>query len=282
MNLQQLYHSVLFEPWLLSPMALEALRVAIADAIKNQAGDPPTRGKTAFGEDIESIQIANGLAVVPIKGIMARNPGRFGEAFGMVDMGKIASELDYAAESSRVLSVLLDFDTPGGSATGTPELAAKIASLREQKDVYSFVGGQCCSAGIYVASQSGGIFATPSSVVGSIGAYSVFHDMTNLAAMNGIKVDVISSGEFKGMGEPGTSLSPEQRQHLQDFVNKLANDFKNTIAEARPNFDSELMNGQIFTGSQGAENGLIDILVNSKQEAIQALGFDSSAFAKRQ
>jgi len=282
MNPQQLLHLITCEPWYITQPALESLRDMLSSALKTSPQELVAKGKTLFGDDIEEMKIAGGLAVIPIKGPMGLNVGSWGRALGMTDMADIARDIEEARQSSEVLSVLLDCNTPGGTATGTPELSAKIGRLAGVKDVFAFTEGQLCSAGLYAACKAGATFATPSSIVGSIGACASFTDASAHLAAQGIKVEVISSGKYKGAGQFGTSLTPDQRQHMQDRINALADDFKSAIMEARPNLDSEYMQGQTFTGKEAEKIGLVDILVGSKQEAIEALGFDSREFTKRQ
>jgi ClpP class serine protease len=98
---------------------------------------------------------------------------------------------------------------------GTPELAAAVASLNEDKPVYAFSSGLMASAAYWIASQARAIYATPSAQVGSIGVVQAVVDDSGALDRDGIKVEVFSVGKYKAMGAPGTSLTDDQRDLMQ-------------------------------------------------------------------
>jgi ClpP class serine protease len=81
-----------------------------------------------------------------------------------------------------------------------------------------------------------------------------------MLAAAGIKVEVIRNqeGKFKAVGVSGTSLSDEQRSHLQDRVQASFDEFRRAVESARPNIQPERMQGQTFTGTEAKAAGLVD------------------------
>jgi ClpP class serine protease len=57
--------------------------------------------------------------------------------------------------------------------------------------------------------------------------------MSKAYEMDGVKMDVIKSGVYKGAGIPGTSLDEGQRKMLQDEVVDIHNDFKEAVKSVR-------------------------------------------------
>jgi ClpP class serine protease len=96
-----------------------------------------------------------------------------------------------------------------------------------------------------------------------------------MAEMQGIKVDVIKAGRYKGAGVPGTSLTEEQRQMLQDRVNYIHADFMGDIKRMR-DVEDEKMEGQDYFAPLAVMQNIIDD-VSDYKGALQ----DAKMLAKR-
>jgi signal peptide peptidase SppA len=197
------------------------------------------------------------------------------KAFGMIDVEDIGEMVEWAMESDEVKAVMFDIDSPGGTVNGVPELADKIYGLNEKKKCLAYTGGMACSAAYWLASQCYAIEASRSAQVGSIGVYLPFSDMSRMAEMQGIKVDVIKAGRYKGAGVPGTSLTEEQRQMLQDRVNYIHADFMGDIKRMR-DVEDEKMEGQDYFAPLAVMQNIIDD-VSDYKGALQ----DAKMLAKR-
>lgn len=229
-------------------------------------------GQKTSGQDldVEQSEMRGNCCIIPIGGPIGQDLGEFEKGAGAVDVDDIRNELQEALEDDECENVILDFDTPGGMVTGTPELGQIIMDY--EKPIYAFTRGQMCSAGYWLAAGCDGIFATPSSDVGCIGVCASFLDLSKMADMAGIKVKVFNSGTFKGMGTPGTSLSPQQEVFLQQRIMALADMFYAHITECRGAIDPADMQGQTFKGKDALEKGFIDDLMPDLDALIKTLG----------
>jgi signal peptide peptidase SppA len=212
--------------------------------------------------DLPSMTIANGLAQIPVGGAIGRKLGNYAKLAGVIDMGDIAADIEEAEADPKVQSILFDIDSPGGMAMGTPELAARIADMRKPK--YAFSDGNIASAAYYLAASTDGIFLTPSAQAGSIGTIMTYLDESDAYRREGLNVQVIKAGRFKGMGTPGTSLSPDHLQHLQERINQINDVFVAHVQAHRPDAALESMQGQMFIGERAVQAGLADQVVRDK------------------
>lgn len=206
-----------------------------------------------------------GVRVIEAYGMMA--PGSDGIP-GFLDTSLLRTALVEADADPEVEAVVVDWDSPGGYVEGTQEAADALAMMG--KPVVSYVSGQCCSAAYWVASASDAIIASQSADIGSVGVYVVHEDLSGMADQMGIKVDVISSGKYKGMGVAGTSLTPEQRGLIQSHVDKLASRFKASILAERPEIPAEAMEGQTFMADEALDNGMADDIGGGIDDAVEA------------
>ncbi len=209
------------------------------------------------------MEIRNGIAHIPVGGAIGKNLTPFDRGSGAVDVNDLAAELQQAEEDPAVRGILMHFDSPGGMVSGTPELARTVE--RVQKPIYSFTDGLLASAAYWIAAATDGIFATATANVGSIGVYVPFHDLTKRAEMQGIKVELIKTGKYKGMGYPGTALTEDQRAHLQERVEEH-------VRRHRSGVKADSMQGQTFLGAQALSRGLIDGLVENSEQTLQLVG----------
>lgn len=215
-------------------------------------------GKARSGEnnEVEQMEVVNGIARIPISGPIGQNLGEFEKGAGCVDVDDICAELDQAEEDDEVQTIILNFDTPGGMVMGTPECGNRILAV--EKPIYAWSRGQMASAGYWLASCTDGVFCTPTAQIGSIGVCMSFMDLSKMADMAGIKVKVFGSGTYKGMGQPGTSLTAQQEIFLQNRIMQLAESFYSHVRGQRGAIADGDMQGQSFSGTLAKEKGFVD------------------------
>lgn len=210
------------------------------------------------------------FAVVPVKGMISKGLTELESLCGACDVHDIEEMLEECEKDDSIKTIILDVDSPGGTSVGVLELSNRIKNC--SKEVISFTSSECCSAAYWLASQAGaGFYATPSSCVGSIGVYIAYPDCSEAYKMEGVKMDVIRSGLFKGAGIPGTSLDANQRQMLQDEVDEIHAEFKQSVKSVRSFVEDSSMEGQTFSGKKAAEAGLVTGLVNGFDEMMESL-----------
>ena len=237
---------------------------------------PRARSSTA-GLPLPSIQqspllsVEDGVGVVAIEGPILRKPDAFARAiFRATDATAIGEALRQAGEDDDIRAVFLDIDSPGGTVAGTPELAAAVASLNDRKPVYAFSSGQMCSAAYWIASQARAVYATPSAQVGSIGVVQAVLDDSAALASAGIKVEVFAVGKYKSIGAPGTSLTDDQRELIQNNLAETARDFHAAVLARGRAIPAEAMEGQVFSGRQAQRFNLAG-MVPERAEAMRRL-----------
>jgi len=213
----------------------------------------------------------DGVGIIAIHGPMMRNPDLLCRVlFGATDIEEVIRAVNTAAEWPDVQAVLLDVDSPGGSVSGTPELAQAVADLCKAKYTYAFSGGQMCSAAYWVASQCDAIYATPSARIGSIGVILPVVDSSQAYKQAGLQVEVFAAGKFKSTGTPGVSLTDEQRAWLQADVEEIAADFHAAVLARGRKIPAEAMEGQTFSARKAMRFNLSG-MVRSREEALQTL-----------
>jgi len=265
---QHIIEQVYFQPWLIT----EAGHAAITHLLESHLAETVQReGKDICGAaiDLEQMQIIDGMAHIPIGGVIGKKLSGMEKGSGAVDVNDVADELHQACADPAVTRILLHIDSPGGMVTGTPELGAQISRIK--KPVYAFTDGSMASGAYWIGASADALFATETANIGSIGVYLPVVDSTEAMAKRGIKIDLIKAGTLKGAGFPGTSLSAEQRAHLQQRVNDIHGMFTGHVQAHRGTLKEETMQGQTFLAKEALARNLIDGIVSSKADLIAQL-----------
>ena len=259
------------QPWLITPEAFRAM-ASSARLFMDGRNNLPASDKSPL------LSVEDGIGVVAMSGPIIRKPDIFSQVlFNATDTEELASAIREAGSRPDVDAVFLDIDSPGGTVTGTPELAQAVADVGKQKPVYAFSSGLMCSAAYWVASQAQAIYVTPSARVGSIGVIQPVVDDSEAFKNEGIKVEVFAVGKFKGMGTPGTSLTDAQRELIQSNIADVAQDFHAAVLSRGRKIPADAMEGQDFSGKQAQRLNLAGV-VRDRGEAMKRLrSFHSSA-----
>ncbi len=217
------------------------------------------------------LSVDDGIATISIEGPILRKPGLFARVImGATDSEEIGAAIREANDRTDIKAVMLNIDSPGGTVAGTPELAAAVASLNEQKPVYAFSSGLMASAAYWIASQARAIYATPSAQVGSIGVVQAVVDDSAALDKEGIKVEVFSVGKYKAMGAPGNPLTNDQRELIQSNLAEIAGEFHAAVLAKGRAIPPDAMEGQTFSGRQAQRYNLAG-MVPDRAEAMRRL-----------
>jgi signal peptide peptidase SppA len=250
------------EALLLPELVLQSFAPRASEGVDMKAGELPYYKKLREMMKPAVAMTEDGLAIVSIEGVLARNPDPWEMIFygPMEDTEQLKKTLDEVGNSRHVSGVFLDIDSPGGYITGIPESGELVRQMAAKKPVVAHTSGQMASAAYWIGSQANKVFASRSATVGSIGVYGTVMDYTKMLENFGVKVEFFRNkeGDLKGAGVMGTSLTEVQRTHIQDSIDNSFQNFKQAVTSARPKIKADAMRGQTMSGDKAIENGLID------------------------
>jgi protease IV len=165
----------------------------------------------------------------------------------------------------RVKGILLHINTPGGVVDDADAIYRALVNYKKkyQIPIYAYVEGMCASGGMYVASSCDKIFASPSSVVGSIGVLlGPTFNFSGLMDKYGVQSLTITQGKDKDMLNPFRPWQPGEDTSLRNITVDLYERFVSIVTTARPNLDRDkLINeygAQVFVAGDAEQLGYID------------------------
>lgn len=166
-------------------------------------------------------------------------------------------------EDKRVRAVVLDIDSPGGSASVSDYLYGEIRKLAAKKPVVAFIRGTGASGGYYLAAAAPHIIAQRAAIVGSIGVITIRPVAVELLDKVGVRVNVAKTGTLKGAGLPFTEPTEAERAKDQRLVDQFFDLFIRVVAEGRrvpAATVREWATGEVFWGEEAQQLGLVDEL----------------------
>ncbi len=221
---------------------------------------------------IEYAVTPDGVAIVPIAGVLSRRFDWFAAACGWTTYEGLSATLESIAESDLVRAVLLDVDTPGGEAAGMLDAADLILALREKKPVWAVANVCAASAGYALAGGASKLVLPRLAIVGSIGCLLVHIDQSVADSAQGLKYTAIYSGARKIDGWGHAPLSEGALDAAQADVDHVRDAFTDLIGrQGRISAKAALATeAAVFADSAAVKAGLADAVMTF-DEALAAL-----------
>ena len=173
-------------------------------------------------------------------------------------------DIDKAFELPRLKAVALAINSPGGSPVQTEIIYKYIRRLADEKKVsiYSFAEDVAASGGYWLACTGDEIYASASSIIGSIGVISSGFGFVDVIKKIGVERRVYTQGENKSILDP---FKPEKQSDVKiiyGIQHDIHDNFKSVVLERRKDRlkvkNDVIFNGEFWSGKKAKELGLID------------------------
>ncbi len=250
---------------------------------------PDSQGNTAFIDD--SVPI---ILQVDIDGII----GLDDTTSALFETGLRLSQHTPLLKQGRIKGVLLNINSPGGVTTDSEEMYQAVKRYKEQYKVpvYVYTSGLCASGGYMVACAADKIYASPTTIVGSVGVKTVpFFNYYGLMEKYGVKAVELSEGKNKikypSFTEPAKDSNgkPSDASYadLIAITEELYDQFTTLVDSARNKAGltkDKLINqygAQVYIAPKAAALGYIDMGDANREgvlnDLLQACGIDPKA-----
>lgn len=238
-------------PWLLSESVAREYLQVYEDYLETKG---QVKQSMAISDEWET-RVVGDTAIIPVTGVIMRYANNINTMCGTpTSTGLLHQAIKQYAEDKTISRIVLDIDSPGGDARGISELASTIKAVTDIKPVIAYASGTCASAAYWIASACTKIYASNTSLIGSIGAVA------------GYRKD-----KDKNVEEIVSSQSPNKRLDIenkddraivQQNIDDMAGVFISTVASYRGMTDEEVIKagnkGAVLIASKALENKLID------------------------
>ena len=243
----------------------EELRARIIEASGTEADEDGDYPAASLDDYLDQMRLLKGdpeaeenVAVVVAAGEILNGS----QPPGTIGGDSTAGLLRRARHDESVKAVVLRVDSPGGSAFASEVIRNEVEALKDAgKPVVVSMSSVAASGGYWISMAADRIFASQYTITGSIGIYGMFLTYQRSLDAIGISTDGVGSTFWAGELRPDREMSDETRTMFQLVINKGYDDFISKVSMHRgiDKHDVDtIAQGQVWTGDDAFENGLID------------------------
>ena len=223
--------------------------------------------------------LTGNVALIKVEGVIltSAGDGLFSEG---VSSAEVVRQINQAKEDNSIQAIVVEINSPGGSAVASQEISDALKST--YKPTVSYIRDAGASGGYWVASATDMIYASPLSIVGSVGVTSAQLEYAGLLERYNISYRRTTAGKFKDIGTPFREQTQEEEERLDIKLDLLHDYFIEEVRENRNLPDkvvAEISQADFYVGIQAMELGLIDAY-GGRAEAVayieQQIGNDAA------
>jgi capsid assembly protease len=226
-------------PWAVTPRMMAVIQGILRERV---SGIRPSQDE--IQERIDAVEhtrsqsdapaVDSPVAVINVMGTIMPHAGSFSNVSQSgASIESLQEQFQAAIASDDVKAVLLNIDSPGGSAALIAEFATMIRDARGTKPIVAVANTNAASAAYWIATAADELRVSPSGKVGSIGVYSAHTDISAKQEMAGEKTTLVSAGDYKVEGNPFEPLSAEAKAQMQKTVDAYYQMFVDGVAKGR-------------------------------------------------
>ena len=138
-----------------------------------------------FSDEVEGAAGKEFIARINIEGLIMEDAERM-------------ERLDYIANNEKIKAVIVNINSPGGTAVGGESLYKKLKELGEKKPVVSVLNSVAASAAYLTAVGTDKIYAHEGTITGSIGVIMEIPNFKEAAEKLGVDFKYIKTSPLKG------------------------------------------------------------------------------------
>jgi len=211
-------------------------------------------------DDDRLYQTVGNLAVISFVGVMSPRINMLQAMSGGTSTMMMGQAFRAADADPNVKAIVLSLDSPGGAASYVPELASIIRATK--KPTTTAATNMMASGGFWVGTASDHVYASESTLTGSVGVYTIQKERVEADEKAGIKHRVIRAGELKAAGIEYEKATAAQVASLQRRVDSIYEQFHSALAiqlnVTKAQVEDRFGKGEVFLAAEAAERGMIN------------------------
>lgn len=183
---------------------------------------------------------------------------------GSVGGDSLAKLIRIAKDDEQTKAVVLRVDSPGGSVFASELIRTELQALQAAgKPLVVSMGSMAASGGYWISAGADEIWATPSTLTGSIGIFGAFPTFERGLDKLGVHTDGVGTTELANAYRVDMPMNPIAVNAIQQSIEFGYRRFLNIVAEGREMTEPDVDNiaqGRVWVGRDALENGLVDKL----------------------
>ena len=178
-----------------------------------------------------------------------------------------------ARDDDSVKALVLRVDSPGGSSFASDLILRQVELTKEAgKPVVVSMGSVAASGGYWISMAGDQIYASPSTITGSIGIFGMLPTFQNTLAKIGVHSDGVGTSPLSDAFDVTRPMSPLLKQLFQLTIDHGYEEFIGKVAKNRHmkvDAVDAIAQGRVWTGADAKRLGLVDKF-GDLDDAVQA------------
>jgi protease IV len=193
----------------------------------------------------------------------------------------IIESLHNAVKDKNTKGIILHANSPGGSPVQSAYVFDEIRKIKKEHPklpIHAVVSDICASGCYYIAAATDKIFASPSSIVGSVGVLMDGFGFVGTMDKLGVERRLLTAGNHKAMLDPFSPTKPEEKDHIQGLINQVHQQFIEAVKAGRGNRLKEtpdMFSGLVWSGEESVKLGIVDGLGSDAYVAKEIVGAET-------
>ncbi|MFT7522048.1 MAG: protease-4 [Kiritimatiellia bacterium] len=199
------------------------------------------------------------MAVVHLDGAIVMDKGS--RRGSNIQARRVVPILRKLREDKDIVAVVLNINSPGGSALASDLMWREIDLMAKDKPVVAVFEDVSASGGFYLAAPAHRIVARPGTLTGSIGVFGGKLVVGEGLRRLGVHAQQVSESPNAHVYSPTRSFNQAQRSRFKASLQRFYDGFVRRVASGRKRPISEIephCRGRVWTGIEAAQHGLID------------------------
>jgi len=220
----------------------------------------------------------NKIAVIYASGTIAMGKGNEYNTGG----DKFGELIRKERKDSTVKAIVLRVNSPGGNAIASDIMWRELELASKVKPVVVSMGNYAASGGYYISAPATKIFASPTTITGSIGVFGLIPNAGKLMNQKlGISTETVNTNENSDFPSIYRPMKVYEREVMQKSIEKVYSDFVSKVSSGRkmtPAAVDSIGQGRVWSGSEAKKLGLVDEtggLRASIEEAAKLAGLET-------
>lgn len=233
------------------------------------------RGRAATAEQ------ASNVAVIVASGTILDGQ----QPPGSIGGDSLAELIRQARDDEHVKALVLRVDSGGGSAFASDVILRELQVFQESnRPLVVSMGSVAASGGYWISMAANEIWASPTTLTGSIGVGATIPTFQRLLDRFGVHVDGIGTTELAGAFDATRELDDGVKGLIGQMIRQTYGDFIGKVAEHRQRTVGEIdsvAHGRVWVGTDALERGLVDrlgTLPDAIASAAELAGLESGGY----
>jgi protease-4 len=204
---------------------------------------------------------------------------------GAIGGDSLAELIRQARDDEHVKALVLRVDSGGGSAFASDVILRELQVFQESnRPLVVSMGSVAASGGYWISMAANEIWASPTTLTGSIGVGATIPTFQRLLDKLGVHVDGIGTTKLADAFDATRELSDSVKGMIGQMIRQTYGEFIGKVAEHRKRTVEQIdsvAHGRVWVGTDALDRGLVDRLGNLPQaieSAAELAGLESGRY----